>query len=140
MFKNILVGVDGSDYAYKAAGLAGEMCCCTQANALWVVSCFEPVPSYLGEPNLQLAITEHIAHAESVLAIAIEKIGEVPAQIHKEIIEGSPADTILSVASVREVDLIIMGTRGLGRISGLLLGSQSQKVVNQAHCPVLLVR
>ena len=139
MFKNILVGVDGSDYAYKAAGLAGEMARCTQAD-LWVVSCFEPVPAYLGEPNLQQAITEHIAQAESVMATAIEKIGQIPGQVHKEIIEGSPADTILSVAGVRGVDLIVMGTRGLGRISRVLLGSQSQKVVSQADCPVMLVR
>jgi nucleotide-binding universal stress UspA family protein len=139
MFKNILVGVDGSNYAYKAAELAGEMARCTQAN-LWVVSCFEPVPAYLGEPNLQKTITEHINQAESVLTIAIEKIGQIPGQVHKEIIEGSPADTILSVASVRQADLIIMGTRGLGRISRALLGSQSQKVVSHADCPVMLVR
>jgi len=139
MFKNILVGVDGSDNAYKAAELAGELARCTNAE-LWVVSCFEPVPSYLGEPNLQIAISEHIKLADSVLDIALEKIGEIPGELHKEVIEGSPADTILSVAEVRGVDLIVMGTRGLGRISGLLLGSQSQKVVNQANCPVLLVR
>jgi nucleotide-binding universal stress UspA family protein len=139
MFKNILVGVDGSDYAYKAAEMAGEMARCTQAD-LWVVSCFEPVPSYLGEPNLQQAITEHISHAEGVLKVAIEKIGQIPGQVYQEVIQGSPADSILSVAKVRQVDLIVMGTRGLGRISGLLLGSQSQKVVSQANCPVMLVR
>lgn len=139
MFKNILVGVDGSDYAFKAAQVAGEMARCTQAD-LVVVSCFEPVPAYLGEPNLQQAITEHISQAESVLQTALERIGEIPGQMHKEVIEGSPADTILSVAGVRSIDLIIMGTRGLGRISRALLGSQSQKVVSQADCPVMLVR
>lgn len=139
MFKNILVGVDGSDYAYKAAELASEMARCTQAD-LWVVSCFEPVPAYLGEPNLQKAITERISQAEKVLETAVERIGQIPGQVHKEVIEGSPADTILSVAGVRNVDLIVMGTRGLGRISRALLGSQSQKVVSQADCPVMLVR
>ena len=139
MFKNILVGVDGSDYAYKAAELASEMARCTQAD-LWVVSCFEPVPAYLGEPNLQKAITERISQAEKVLETAVERIGQIPGQVHKEVIEGSPADTLLSVAGVRNVDLIVMGTRGLGRISRALLGSQSQKVVSQADCPVMLVR
>jgi nucleotide-binding universal stress UspA family protein len=38
------------------------------------------------------------------------------------------------------VDLIVMGTRGLGRLPSLIMGSQSQKVVSQADCPVLLVR
>lgn len=138
MFKNILVGVDGSEYSYKAAKIAGEMARCMGAD-LWVVACFEPVPAYLGEPNLQNAITGHLAEAEDVMAIALREVDQVPGELHKVLLEGAPADTILSVAEVRAVDLIVMGTRGLGRLSGLLLGSQSQKVVAQAHCPVLLV-
>ncbi|MBK8780690.1 MAG: universal stress protein [Anaerolineales bacterium] len=42
--------------------------------------------------------------------------------------------------NTRESNIIIMGSRGLGRLSGLLLGSTSQKVVAHAHCPVLVVR
>jgi nucleotide-binding universal stress UspA family protein len=139
MFKNILVGVDGSEFSYRAAKIAGEMARCMNAD-LWVVACFEPVPAYLGEPNLQIAISEHIREAEGVMASAVSEIGHIPANLHKELVEGSPADTILSVAEVRSVDLIVMGTRGRGRLTDLLLGSQSQKVVSQANCPVLLVR
>ncbi len=138
MFKNILVGVDGSEYSYKAAKIAGEMARCMHAD-LWVVACFEPVPAYLGEPNLQIAITGHLAQATSVMAVAVVEIGSIPGTLHQEMVEGAPADTILSVAVVRSVDLIVMGTRGLGRLSGFVLGSQSQKVVAQANCPVLLV-
>jgi nucleotide-binding universal stress UspA family protein len=138
MFKNILVGVDGSEYSFKAAKIAGEMARCMDAD-LWVVACFEPVPAYLGEPNLQRTITGHMAEAEGVMAVASAEIGPIPGQLHKQLLEGAPADTILSVAEVRSVDLIIMGTRGLGRLSGLLLGSQSQKVIAQAKCPVMLV-
>lgn len=138
MFHNILVGVDGSEYSFKAAKIAGEMARCMGAD-LWVVACFEPVPAYLGEPNLQNAITGNIAQAEGVMAAAMSEIGLIPGRLHKEMLEGAPADTILSVAQVRSVDLIIMGTRGLGRLSGLLLGSQSQKVISQSSCPVLLV-
>jgi nucleotide-binding universal stress UspA family protein len=36
--------------------------------------------------------------------------------------------------------LIIMGTRGRGQLAGLLLGSQSQKVITHAACPVMLIR
>jgi nucleotide-binding universal stress UspA family protein len=138
MFKSILVGIDGSEYSYKAAQIAGEMARCMDAD-LWVVACFEPVPAYLGEPNLQRAISGHISEAEGYMEAAIQKIGQIPGTLYKELIEGAPADTILSVAEVRSVDLIVMGTRGLGRLSGFVLGSQSQKVVAQAKCPVLLV-
>jgi nucleotide-binding universal stress UspA family protein len=138
MFKNILIGVDGSAYSYKAAKIAGEMARCMGAD-LWVVACFEPVPAYLGEPNLQNAISGHIAEAEGVMTAALAEIGPIQGKLHKEMLEGAPADTILSVAQVRSIDLIVMGTRGLGRLSGLLMGSQSQKVVSQSSCPVLLV-
>jgi nucleotide-binding universal stress UspA family protein len=138
MFKNILVGVDGSEYSYKAAKIAGEIARCMAAD-LFVVSCFEPVPAYLGEPNLQKAITNHISEAEAVMKTALNEIGSIDGELHSELIEGAPADTILAVAEVRSVDLIVMGTRGLGRLSGFVLGSQSQKVVAQANCPVMLV-
>jgi nucleotide-binding universal stress UspA family protein len=44
------------------------------------------------------------------------------------------------VANTRKADLIIMGSRGLGTLAGLVLGSQSQKVISHAPCPVLVVR
>lgn len=53
---------------------------------------------------------------------------------------GYPVPTILNVAEEEEADLIVMGTRGLGRLSGLLLGSISRAVVEDAPCPVLLVK
>jgi nucleotide-binding universal stress UspA family protein len=55
-------------------------------------------------------------------------------------LRGFSAEAILIVAETRNVDLIIMGARGLGRLASLLVGSQSQKVVAHASCPVLLVR
>lgn len=139
MFKNILLAVDGSEHALNAARLAGEMARLTRAN-LWVVTSYDPIPSYLGEPNLSQIIAARTREAESTLNTAIEEIGELPAEMHKEILEGPPAEAILSVANVREIDLIVMGTRGLGRLAGALLGSQSQKVVSHAACPVLLAR
>ena len=55
-------------------------------------------------------------------------------------IEGSPAEAIIEVAKTRHSDVIVIGSRGLGRLAGLVLGSTSQKVVSYAPCPVLIVR
>jgi nucleotide-binding universal stress UspA family protein len=63
------------------------------------------------------------------------KIGDVPCEVHTEILEGSPAEAIIEVANTSKSDLIVMGSRGLGRLAGLLLGSTSQKVVSHAPCP-----
>lgn len=139
MFKTILLGIDGSEHALKAAVYAGGLARSMQAN-LWVVACFDPVPSYLGQPNIQNAITARMQQAELILQPALDAIGETEEIVKTEILEGPPAEAILNVAEVRGVELIIMGTRGLGRLTGLVLGSQSQKVVAHAQCPVLLVR
>jgi nucleotide-binding universal stress UspA family protein len=53
---------------------------------------------------------------------------------------GTPAESILKVAETRGCDLIIMGARGLGLLEMLFLGSQAQKVLSHADCPVLVVR
>lgn len=139
MFKTILLGVDGSNHALRAAALAGEMARCMQAD-LWVVVCFDPIPAYLGQPNIQYVITERMQQAENILNPAIAAVGETSGFIKTEMLEGPAAEAILSVAEARSVDLIVMGTRGLGRLGGLVLGSQSQKVVANANCPVLLVK
>jgi nucleotide-binding universal stress UspA family protein len=139
MFKRILVGIDGSDHALEAAKLSGEMARLTKAD-LWVVVCYDPLPAYLGQPLMQQAIDTRIEFTEEILKPAVEAIGKIPGGLRTEVLEGPPAEAILNVADAREIDLIVMGTRGLGRLAGAILGSQSQKVVAHASCPVLLVR
>jgi len=139
MFKSILVGLDGSHHALKAAKFAADIARLTKA-ALWVVVCYDPVPTYLGEPYRQQAINARLKFTDDILRPALEAIGSIPGELKTEALEGQPAEVILNVAEVRDIDLIVMGVRGLGRLAGLILGSQSQKVVANASCPVLLVR
>lgn len=140
MFNHILLGVDGSEHAVRAARVAGDLARNMNAGTLRLVVAFDPVPPYLGEPNLQIAITARMKEAEAILGLATEAVGKIPGELHTETLEGAPAEAILDVAHVRECDLIVMGSRGLGRLAGALLGSQSQKVVQHARCPVLIVR
>ncbi|WJJ93651.1 universal stress protein [Neopusillimonas aromaticivorans] len=57
-----------------------------------------------------------------------------------EIMVGPIAETIVDYAKKKGCDLIIMGTRGMGAISNLVLGSTALKVVSQAEIPVMLVK
>jgi nucleotide-binding universal stress UspA family protein len=140
MFKNILLGVDGSEHSLRAAKTAADLARSTNADILRIVVAFEAVPPYLGEPNLQAAISARLKEAEAILQKAIGAVDEIPGEVHTEVLEGAPAEAILDVADIRQSDLIVMGSRGLGRLRGALLGSQSQKVVQHAPCPVLIVR
>lgn len=139
MFKNILLGVDGSEHGWHAAKVAGDVANTNHAT-LWVVAAYEPLPAYLGDPMYDEVMTAHIQRAEENIEQALEILKDFPGEIHTEVLEGSEAEAILQVAETRHNDLIVMGSRGLGRLSGLLLGSQSQKVVQHADCPVMVIR
>lgn len=139
MFNKILLAFDGSDHALKAAKIAGELANRMQAD-LWVVIAYDPFPSYLGVPNEQTAIDSRLDKANEEMEKAIREIGPISGKLTREILEGPATEAILNVANVREIELIIIGTRGHSRIDGLLLGSQSQKVAAHAKCPVLVVR
>jgi nucleotide-binding universal stress UspA family protein len=140
MFDHILLGVDGSEHSLRAVKQAAELARTVNSKILRIVVAYEPVPPYLGEPNMQTAISARMKEAETILDKALKAVGEIPGEVHTEVLEGSPAEAILDVANTRKSDLIVMGSRGLGRLSGVLLGSQSQKVVQHAPCPVLIVR
>ena len=139
MFKNILLGVDGSKHSFHAAEKAAELATCLEAN-LWIVVAHPTVPAYLGEPNFQDAIIARLEESRKIMDEAVEVVGEIPGEIHTEILEGSAAEVVLNVADVRHIDLIVMGSRGHGKLRGLLVGSQSQKVLQHAPCPVMIVR
>lgn len=139
MFNNILVAVDGSDHALKAAKLAGNLARMS-GGKLRVITAYEEVPSYLGEPNMSQTIAKRTEKAEEIIEGAVNEIGDIPAGCETEILSGDPAASILRVVESFNIDLIVMGTRGQGSIKSLLVGSQSHKVVSAAPCPVLLVR
>jgi nucleotide-binding universal stress UspA family protein len=140
MFEKILLAVDGSENALRAARTAAELTRRMGAKELRVIAVFDPIPTYLGDPNMQIAITARRGEAEKVLEAAVKEVGEVPCEVHTGILEGNPAEAIIGVANTRSSDLIVMGSRGLGGLAGLLLGSTSQKVAAHAPCPVLIVR
>ena len=140
MFERILLAVDGSEHGYNAARMAADLARAMKSETLRIVVSYGRIPAYLGEPNLQEAINARLNEVQEILHKAVEIVGDVPAEVHTELIEGDAAESIIEVAKVRNSSVIVMGSRGLGRLAGLVLGSTSQKVVSHAPCPVLIVR
>lgn len=71
--------------------------------------------------------------AQKARDASVKKISEV-------LLESDPADGILETVKREKADLVVLGTRGLGEIKGLLLGSVSHKIAARAPCPVLTVK
>lgn len=140
MFDKILLSVDGSEHALNAARTAADLARAMKASEIRIVAAYDFIPPYLGEPNMQYAIDARMEEAKAVMQKAVDAVGDTSSEIHTEIIEGPAAEAIINVAATRKSDVIVMGSRGLGTLAGLLLGSISQKVVAHAPCPVLIVR
>jgi nucleotide-binding universal stress UspA family protein len=140
MFKSILVAFDGSDHARKAALIAGELARQQQPAAqVRVVCAVEPIYGDLGEPNFSRLASERSLKGQALLDDARKLIG-LGVDIHDELLFGPVAEEIIKIAEVRQCDLIVMGSRGLSALAGLLLGSHTQKVIGHAPCPVMVVR
>jgi nucleotide-binding universal stress UspA family protein len=140
MFEKVLLAVDGSEHSLHSARTAADLARAMTSKEIRIVVAYDPIPPYLGEPNLQFTIDARLEDAQKIMKTAVDAVGDVPCEIHTELIEASPAEAIIDVAATRKSDVIVMGSRGLGTLAGLLLGSTSQKVVSHAPCPVLIVR
>jgi nucleotide-binding universal stress UspA family protein len=116
---------------------------------LRVVGVAEPVryptaaPGIIGKA-LHAAIAqveaERTARLEATLKPAIVDLWSRVATVDLTVTVGSPAPEILRCAEASDTDLIVVGARGLGTMTRLLLGSVSESVLRHASCPVLVVR
>jgi nucleotide-binding universal stress UspA family protein len=77
-------------------------------------------------------------HADKDVAYAEKYLGDRGVQAETKVAQGHPADEILQEARAGDYDVIVVGTRELGPVVGLLLGSVSRKVVHDAPCPVIV--
>ncbi|MEN8113618.1 MAG: universal stress protein [Actinomycetota bacterium] len=148
MVSQVLVAVDGSSHADRALDFAADLAVKYDAGLtiLNVVSYASTVPLALGA---YAELEGLYAESRSVLQTAGEKIVESAAERARRLgvtkldtaVElGSPAQTICDTAHAKKADVVVMGRRGLGDFSGLLLGSVSHKVAHSADCTVITVK
>jgi nucleotide-binding universal stress UspA family protein len=138
MFKRIITAVDGSEHSYRALQYARGLVECFGAD-LYLVHVFPHTSDLLGYEEYEKLVARRESAGQEILQAARQELGETGVTVHEELLEGPEAEAILAVAETRQADLIVMGTRGLSSIQGLLLGSVSQKVIRHAHCPVMVV-
>lgn len=102
----------------------------------------------LGTSGRSLRMVEQIsrirAEAATNMRIVLSQMEETfqssGLAVHSLVTDGSPGAEILRTITEHHIDLVVLGTRGLSKISGFLLGSVSEWVLNEAPCSVLIVR
>ena len=141
----ILLATDGSQEATLAARTAVDLAQKT-ASELHVVHA-RPVAPLFSYSAAETLTTSEIDEEEvrkrfqGFLDEQVERVkaeGGSVAQAHLRI--GRPDREIVAVAEEIDAGLIVMGSRGLGEMRKALMGSVSDSVVRNAHCPVLMVR
>jgi nucleotide-binding universal stress UspA family protein len=97
-------------------------------------------------PTLPATVAPPAGRRAEVLrrvAHALDRVGRraraAGVEVATEVVEGVPARAILDRAATLPADLIVMGTRGLGRVEGPFLGAVTSKVLHRSPCPVLVV-
>lgn len=150
MVETILVPTDGSEHAEKAVAFAADIAPKYGAKLVLVHVLSDPGTGRVPNELRGLARLEHVditerdirqAGANELLQHAEKMAREHGAtEIERVIEEGDPTRRILDRAEACKADLIIMGSRGLGDLQGLLLGSVSHKVGHLAKCTCITVR
>jgi nucleotide-binding universal stress UspA family protein len=151
MSKKFLVAVDGSEHGWKALDLATDLAKASDGEVVILhVVPYEAAPKGL----------EHFAEVEGT---SIEELksryhyertmgdqitDEAEARVRKngldtvtaKVAEGNPANEIVALARTQRADMVFLGSRGLGDVKGLLMGSVSHKVMHLAPCTCVAVR
>lgn len=143
-FSRILVPIDGSITSEKAARKAIALAAMTLGSIdfLYVATIAGGMNVLPGNNALKLPpdVLETLKESgNAVLKKIVEKAPPgIPIKSHCE--TGDPKEVIVALADRLESDVIIMGSRGLNPAQSLLIGSVSQYLIENANCPVLVVK
>jgi len=139
--RRIVVGLDGSPESraalvwavHEAESTGGEVdaVLASDSGLAWI-----DVGS-----EYQTAIVEHsAAHAQQELDQMLDAFasdGGTTVKVRPLVVAGAPASVLVDLA--RDADLLVVGSRGRGGFTGLLLGSVSQRCAERSPCPVVVV-
>jgi nucleotide-binding universal stress UspA family protein len=137
MFNHIMVALDGSAYSQKTLPTAIELAK-KFGSAIYVIHVSEH-----DRGRASVYSMETPADATKLVADAVETATKAGIKAAGEVHEAAAQHTakaIVDTALAKNVDLIVMGSRGLSDVQGLFLGSVTHKVIQMAEIPVLVDR
>jgi maltose/moltooligosaccharide transporter len=144
-YERVIVGSDGSDSALRGVDRAAEVASASEAT-LVVVCAYNPVPARAEAKAIASIgpVHEEVRGENTARATLKDSVGRINTdripEVQQRAVAGEPAEVLLQVADNPETDLIVVGNRGLGALTGSLLGSVPGDVARDATCDVLIVQ
>ncbi len=147
MIKKILVATDASAASNRAVSEAAYLATTHEAELLilhvirdmQLPAQMKKVPELEAFANTREDILRQVAENILLEAGKAAKTGGAK-KVQTAIGSGDPATSVIGFAKRRSIDTIVVGTRGLGKVKGLFMGSVSRKIVNNAEANCLIVR
>lgn len=141
MFSKILVPVDGSDNSFRAldAALLLSEKIGSEVTAIHVMEDI-PVLHIQSEKLLRKLIEDFKKESQLILSKCSDRAAKKGLSLDTKLLQGNAGSTILDFCENKKFDVIVMGSRGMGKFKELVLGSVSSKVVHHSSCPVMIVR
>ena len=139
MFKKILHANDGSEHAFHALAFAISLA--RQNNSeLHMISVEEIdyMPEFIEEVREEAGTAGRRYHPIIQRAKALAERSQV--QLHSHVVAGHPVRDIIDFARDNDVELLVIGATGHSALYERLIGSRADRMVQLAHCPVLVVK
>jgi len=139
VIQNILVAIDESELSEQVLATLNDIKLDRDTK---IILCYV-IPTQ--GIDVEVAADRPHTEQEDIPYLQMQKLlqtfqANLPCPSKVEIVRGDPADEIIRLANIYQVDLIVIGSRGLTGINRILLGSVSSQVVADAHCSVLVVK
>jgi nucleotide-binding universal stress UspA family protein len=137
----IVVGVDGSGHSQRALEWAMKEAAVRQV-PLTVLTVHEQIRGYFGHMITYPGDAELAAKAKGLVQAEVDEVlaklnGPHPSVVNVEVAMGSSVEEIVNAGE--DADMIVVGSRGAGGFSRMMLGSTSALVTQHADCPVVVI-
>lgn len=145
MYRKILVPFDHSSKALQAVEHALKLAQVSKASVT-LLHVVQEIPIFSDERtedrigiDRNALVQDARANALAALDKLKRSLADYDVKIDTAVALGNPSREIVKKAKIEGYDVIVMGSRGLGKIPGLLMGSVSNRVCRNASCPVIVI-
>ncbi|KFM98883.1 universal stress protein [Bacillus clarus] len=140
MYKQIILACDGSGHALRAAQHATHIAKFSEETNVEVVYVVD-------NRTAKSDIIQGQTDLETISASRKDKLKEIETLLKREavsykitILHGDPGDTLVQYVNTGDIDLVVVGSRGLNTLQEMVLGSVSHKIAKRVKCPVMIVK